>query len=251
MDSGTKRYIMDANVRRLQELQEAATETFTAHVTRHKSDIAARHSYFQEKFPLLQKTVLEDRQPPSSPDEKAVAPENKGEDDRHGPSVAAYPQGSTDMVPPEEQAAPPADPDPVATRRAQWSARRQLRKQRRQRLATRNAPTTVSVQPKEASPDTMTNPPTRPTMQQQETSISAEEIKVLMEIEKFEKMIGQLKAAPNPAPTPPQEPTESPVTAISAKPAKTKLREPGGLSFRNLFDLSPRFRTIDAEDDDN
>ncbi|MDF2366891.1 hypothetical protein [Sneathiella sp.] len=225
MDSGATQYIKDANVRRLQELQDAAGRAFTAHVARHKNEIAARHRYFQKKFSILQRTVLDDhRKAPSSRTEKPA------------------PLEATEENTPEEHAAPPAGPDPIATRRELWEERRRLRKLRRERRVKRDVP---PVKPKEVRPHAMKTP--SPLPQDSQDTSSAEEIKVLMEIEKFEKMMNQVRTAPDPSPMLPAEPK---IEIAANSPPKTEQRKQGRFSLRNLFDLSPQFRDIEAGDDE-
>ena len=261
------RYIKDANVRRLQQLQETAAEAFTTHVSRHKAEIAARHSYFQEKFPLLRKTVLDDRPaPPPTPEEEIDIPEMKGEEDWRGLTadiVPPEPVETAERDAPEEQTAPPADPDPMATRRAERAERRRLRTLRRQKTPPRHLPPAASAapaQPKEASPDAMTKPPTPPPPQERENHISTEEMKVLMEIEKFENLRRIKNTAPAARPASPSEAEATPVSIPPTgstplpertEPERAEKRKPERFSLRHLFDLSPKFRDMNAEDEDS
>lgn len=220
MDAGATYHVKDANVRRLQALQDAAGQAFTAHVARHKAEIARQHSYFKEKFSILGKNIRD------IGEDTVVAP-------------------LEELVPAPAALQPdPASPDPILKRREQRAERRRLRKLRGRRTAMRDASPATPVQPRETPPDTMKKISISP--QQPLTSNAAEEMKVLMEIEKFEKMRQQLK--PEPAPPPPAEPIP-PEAAPLSSPADVKGKV-DGFSLSNIFDLSPRFRDIGNEDNE-
>ncbi len=148
MDSGAIQHIKDANVRRLQDLQDTAGQAFDAHVNRHKAEIARQRSYFQENFPL-----------------------------------------------------------PVMVNRKKQKSKPQS-----------------TMDPAEGA---------------------AEELKVLIEIEKFKKWRRQSK----PDPDPPLSPDPAP-SIIAAEPSfpSVEKKKAGGFSLRNIFDLSPQFRDIETSD---
>lgn len=221
MDAGAMQHITDANVRRLQALQDAAGKAFTAHVTRHKAEIARQHSYFQQKFSILEKNI------------------------REIPDAATSTSPEEPVPPPADYPGDPASADALLKRRAQWAERRRLRKLRRRRTTPRDKSPAVQPQPKELPTDTMKKLSTSP--QQAQTPNAAEELKVLKEIEKFEKMRRQLK--PEPAPTLPPEP-DPPMAATPPSPPAEEKRKSGGFSFRKIFDLSPQFRDIGNEDNE-
>lgn len=214
MGSSATQFIEDANVLRLQQLQDAAGNAFTTHVTRHKAEIAARHSFFQDKFAILHKTILDERHEILSP--PIEEPDT--------PSFRA--------------------PAPKAERRALWQECRQSRKLRRRQIIKRNPPPAIPTQPNEATPDTTTPPPV-PRQKLQDNN-AAIEMKVLAEIEKFENMIERMEAAPVQRDIPAAEPSKS---SISANPPTNEERKSDAFSFKNLFNMSPQIRDIEADDD--
>ena len=214
MESGATQFIEDANVLRLQQLQDSAGNAFTAHVTRHKADIAERHSFFQDKFVILHKTVLDDQQ-------EAPSPTIEEPDTR---SFRA--------------------PDPKAKRRELWQDDRHPRKLRRRQMIKRNPRTTMQTQSNKRSPDVMMKSPVQ--RQKLQDNNVAKEMKVLAEIEKFENMMERLEAAPDPLIIPAAEPS---IGSVSANPPPIEERKSDALSFKNLFNMSPQFRDIETDDD--
>lgn len=237
MDSGATHYIKDANVLRLQQLQNAADQAFTAHVTRHKAEIARRHSYFQEKFAILGKDIRK-----NTPSE-ALKIEN--DEDCSDLTAEIKPQEAMSTDVPQEHASLHIDPVPEIKRRELSEERRRLRKFGRQRMIKRATPPTIPAQSKEAPQENMKKPP--PSSQDSIENRAAEELKVLMEIEKFEKMMNQVRTASGP---PHISAPEPPMVAAPASPPKTKKRSLDKISFKNLFDLSPQFRDIETDDEE-
>lgn len=219
--------ITDANVRRLQQLQDAVDSAFSTHVSRHKAEIERHHAYFRENFPLLGLDLRAgDGDAAAEEQEQDPVPTKSDEISEEATAMTAD-QENEDPMPEGDPSAPePATGDIPAIN---W---RQLRRALPRRGLRRRYGTprrqTVAAKSNPAAP-----PPTGPDTE--------EENRVLDEIAKFEAMLAARKP-PAEAQEPPQSAPEPVTDGAAATPP------PRRFSFGSLFDLAPRFRDAQAKD---